>query len=109
MDDIEKIAKWVYETFEGRRLMINDVSLPWGGLLDYEIPWQEPHCGHREGKHIDIRFIVLNKDGEEEGFFRDPTKREKLRNFADEHTVFVVEEHPRGKPDHFHLKPKTRR
>lgn len=29
-------------------------SLPWGGLFDYKVPWQAPHCSHRDGNTIDI-------------------------------------------------------
>ena len=109
VDDIEKIARWVYETFDGRKLMINDVSLPWGGLLDFKNPWREPHCGHREGEHVDIRFKVKKKDGTEEWFFlANKEARAKWRKFSREHTVFVVEEHPKNRPNHFHLRPERR-
>ena len=84
--------------------MVNDVSLPWGGLLDIHSDWGEPHCGHREGKHIDVRFYVVDKDGEVR-YFVNKKVRNRLRNFAKDHSDMVVEEHPRGAPNHLHIKP----
>ncbi|MBI4655986.1 MAG: hypothetical protein HY746_04460 [Elusimicrobia bacterium] len=45
-------------------LVINDISLPWGGLFDVGttttppiqlIPWRPPHWYHRYGRQIDVR------------------------------------------------------
>ncbi len=106
-DDFEKIVKWFYETYDGRKLMVNDVSLPWGGLLDIHSNWSEPHCGHREGKHIDVRFYVVDKDGEVRYFF-NKERRRFIKGFARKHTSVVIEEHPPGRAHHFHIRPKRR-
>jgi len=57
---------------------------------------------------VDIRFWVKRRDGTVERFFGDPKKRKRLRRFAYRHTVFVVEEHPKNRPNHFHLRPERR-
>ena len=88
--------------------MVNDVSLPWGGLLDIHSNWSEPHCGHREGKHIDVRFYVVDKDGEVRYFFT-MDKRTEIKEFGSKNTYLVVEEHPPDKPNHLHIGPKRRK
>jgi hypothetical protein len=39
-------------------MRLNDMSLPWGGLFDFEQYWSEPHHLHRIGKSVDIENIV---------------------------------------------------
>lgn len=34
-------------------------SLPWGGLYDWHKDWKKPHCGHRDGKTIDLSVKTL--------------------------------------------------
>ena len=36
-------------------------GLPLGGVFDYQNTWLPPHCGHRNGKTIDISFDPFNK------------------------------------------------
>ncbi len=53
------------------RLQINDMSLPFGGLFDYDTAWQTPHNTHRTGDCVDIqskfmfgeRFYDANRNG----------------------------------------------
>jgi hypothetical protein len=47
-----------YFVLSGRRLSVNDMSLPRGGLFDIYGNWSKPHGSHREGKDADI-----NRDG----------------------------------------------
>jgi hypothetical protein len=35
-------------------LYVNDMSLVWGGILDYTQSWQPPHTSHRRGTSADI-------------------------------------------------------
>lgn len=43
-----------YLILSERRLSVNDMSLPKGGLFDIHGNWQTPHRSHREGKDADI-------------------------------------------------------
>ncbi len=54
-----KIAEKYYEFTDGRKLSINDLSLPKGGLFDYKATWAPPHTEHRTGNDADINL----KDG----------------------------------------------
>ncbi|HPD56305.1 MAG TPA: hypothetical protein P5294_08615 [Smithellaceae bacterium] len=55
--------KW-YNTFK-KPLVINDISLPKGGLLDcgkppdYKINWKTPHSSHRKGIEADILSVSV--------------------------------------------------
>ena len=50
---IETLASLYYAKYK-ERLMVNDGSLRYGGLYDYNETWAPPHWGHREGKNVDI-------------------------------------------------------
>ncbi len=42
-------------------LRINDISLIWGGLFDYEVantPWRPPHRSHRTGRNVDVDDVT---------------------------------------------------
>jgi len=41
----------------GRKLSVNDLSLPWGGLFDIQNDWGPPHQTHRFGTDADINRI----------------------------------------------------
>lgn len=54
-----------YSIYRGRRLSVNDMSLPKGGVFEARGDWEEtsfdwksPHKGHRAGRDVDI-----NRDG----------------------------------------------
>jgi murein endopeptidase len=53
--------KW-YQTFK-KPLVINDISLPKGGLLDCKTPekpnWNTPHSSHRKGIEADILSVSV--------------------------------------------------
>lgn len=34
-------------------------TLPWGGLFDIGRSWHTPHCGHRDGKTLDLSMSVF--------------------------------------------------
>jgi len=55
-DTIEKLKEIaeVYYDLTDRILSINDISLPRGGLFDYEETWNPPHAEHRTGTDADI-------------------------------------------------------
>lgn len=50
---IEFLAALYYAEYN-ERLMVNDGSLRYGGLYDYNETWAPPHSEHREGKNVDI-------------------------------------------------------
>jgi hypothetical protein len=43
-----------YRQETGDKLYFNDMSLPWGGILDINANWGAPHAEHRNGNVIDI-------------------------------------------------------
>ena len=50
------MASAYLETEKGT-LRINDISLIWGGLFDYDVmntPWSPPHKSHRIGENVDV-------------------------------------------------------
>jgi hypothetical protein len=57
------IAKTIFKEF-GKKISINDMSLPWGGLFDINGDWLTPHTSHRRGMSVDINRCV-ELDGSE--------------------------------------------
>jgi penicillin-insensitive murein endopeptidase len=60
------------ETFykqRNQKLYVNDMSLPWGGVLDFTDKWAPPHQTHRDGRHVDIR--KQNMSGDDVRAFRN--------------------------------------
>lgn len=53
---LQKIARTYFER-TGRKLSINDLSLPRGGLFDINNNWNPPHRTHRFGNDADINRI----------------------------------------------------
>jgi hypothetical protein len=43
-------------------LSSQSASLSWGGLFDINKDWKPPHCGHRDGKTIDLSMSGLTKN-----------------------------------------------
>lgn len=43
-----------YFKITGRRLSINDLSLPKGGVFDIDSNWTKPHASHRTGTDMDL-------------------------------------------------------
>jgi hypothetical protein len=76
LDTIKKLQKisnqYFYRT--DRKLSINDISLPKGGLLDYKATWAPPHKEHRIGTDADIN----RKDGG--GVFTNCWEDKALKN-----------------------------
>ena len=50
---IETLASLYYAEYN-ENLKVNDGSLRYGGLYDFEETWAPPHIEHREGKNMDI-------------------------------------------------------
>jgi hypothetical protein len=46
-------------------LRVNDISLQFGGRLDFASAtnWEPPHCGHRRGTSVDVKFVPGIKSG----------------------------------------------
>ncbi|MEO0267386.1 MAG: hypothetical protein ABIM36_04530 [candidate division WOR-3 bacterium] len=58
----------------GEIILINDISLPFGGLFDINGNWTVPHSTHRMGQNADIEGTG------EEGKFRKPQEIEEIIN-----------------------------
>ncbi len=56
LDTVGRAVYLAYEYFKvtGRRLSINDLSLPKGGLFDINNNWDRPHGSHRTGTDMDL-------------------------------------------------------
>jgi hypothetical protein len=56
LDTVGRAVYLAYEYFDliGRRLSINDLSLPKGGLFDINNNWTDPHITHRTGTDMDL-------------------------------------------------------
>lgn len=50
---IGQLASHYYST-HSENLVVNDASLLYGGLYDFQENWDTPHAAHREGKNCDI-------------------------------------------------------
>jgi hypothetical protein len=56
--ELTLLANRWYSAF-GKPLVINDISLPRGGLLDVDSNWKTPHSSHRKGIDADILRISV--------------------------------------------------
>jgi hypothetical protein len=78
-------------------------SLPWGGLLDMNQDWVTPHCGHRDGKTIDLGIRTLSE--EEKGILNEAVLNAGLYfYYAPESPFYNSGEDPI--PDHWHVQVK---
>lgn len=61
-DTIKKLKEIAEEYYKrsGIILSINDISLPRGGLFDYEGTWEPPHSSHRTGTDADINRLGID-------------------------------------------------
>ena len=50
---IGSLAALYYAEYS-EKLKVNDGSLRYGGLYDYNETWAPPHWGHRDGKNVDV-------------------------------------------------------
>jgi len=60
---VKELAEEFHSLYAGRKLRLTDMSLPAGGLFDYEETWAPPHTWHREGVDIDIANEVVVESG----------------------------------------------
>ncbi len=74
IETFEEIAEKYFLLTDGRRLSVNDISLPGGGLFDVDGTWSPPHVSHRIGTDVDIN----RADGG--GVLRNCTQDIYLRN-----------------------------
>jgi hypothetical protein len=75
---IMSIAGLYKEEFQ-RRLLINDISLPYGGLFDINGDWQTPHKTHREGKNVDVDDKTAEGISVDRRWLRDKIGKEPFR------------------------------
>lgn len=74
-------------------------SLFWGGLFDIDQDWDEPHCGHRDGKTLDLSLSVFYKN-----FYSKELKTALSRAVTDSGFVFYGDESPANPEiNHWHI------
>jgi hypothetical protein len=61
--EIHEIAESFYLANDSTKLRINDMSLEYGGLFDFENNWTTPHRSHRIGINADIGFSGVDTLG----------------------------------------------
>jgi len=89
-----ELARLFSARFPGKKLSLNDMSLPWGGVFDINGNWGPDHAWHRYGLDIDIR-----------SFDRTPQEAASLQLLSEllGFSRFII--HPATEPSpHFHLK-----
>ncbi len=64
LTSIQNIAADYDSLHSGVKLLINDISLPYGGLFDINGDWQPPHKEHRMGKSADIDDTGIDQNGQ---------------------------------------------
>lgn len=77
------------------KLRVNDMSLKWGGLFDFNNNWSPPHKSHRTGTNADIGFKAIGPDG---GCKRD-TNLKILRRVIIKYTGKI----PLKETGHYHI------
>lgn len=88
---VEQIAATMLRE-TGIFLRVNDMSLPKGGLFDFNNNWRTPHITHRVGRHADIGFEGIR------GGICTPYNLSRLKEAILEVTKFS----PLSEPGHFH-------
>jgi len=87
-----------------QKMVINDMSLEWGGLFDIYGDWDHPHQAHRDGRNVDIPWQVYTGSGqctEDPGSICAPKNSEAWQKIKEalELAFDSVEEH---NENHFH-------
>lgn len=73
-------------------LIVNDGSLPWGGLYDYKDTWKPPHGSHRIGTDIDVRSKNIPE-----------RNRKDFEKLACDSGGYPKLEYPGADNEHYHL------
>ena len=79
---IETLASLYYAEFN-ENLVVNDGSLRYGGLYDYDETWAPPHIEHREGENMDIYPTQPDSTNSPKWLFLMREIREFGSSFAD--------------------------
>ena len=84
---------------EVHQLISGGASLPTGGLFDISKTWWAPHCGHRDGRTMDLNISHLTK-----------TEKNVLKEMLSAYFNFpVAKESPRSaKPTHWHVQMRKK-
>ncbi len=53
--ELESIGR-IFNGATGQLMRVNDTSLEWGGLFDFDNIWTPPHTQHRVGIHADVEI-----------------------------------------------------
>jgi len=96
--------KWV-DSLKQRKLDINDISLPYGGLFDVSGQWRSEHSYHREGLDVDVRTERPGRAGvkvrNQQGLWVGNSKFERL---AEQFGVKGARGHKKGSnEEHYHV------
>jgi hypothetical protein len=76
-------------------LRFNDMSLPVGGLFDYNRSWHPPHDTHRDGRAVDVSRTDMA------GFFAECQDNHELRKTVEHNVGYNT---PQGEP--YHCEPQ---
>lgn len=60
VETLNIIAEKYFILTDGRKLSVNDISLPMGGLFDHKATWVPPHKTHRTGTDADINRAQID-------------------------------------------------
>jgi hypothetical protein len=85
---LQELGRRFFAQFQ-KNIWVNDISLPVGGLFDFQNTWTPPHRTHRDGRDADVNWSSMSAD--ERQFF----------SMNAEALGFRVEIHPN--PPHWHL------
>lgn len=78
---VQTLAQRFQALYPDLELHITDMSLPMGGLFDYQATWEPPHKRHRNGRSVDISWMAWNKTTGVAGRLTDAQYR-NLRRIA---------------------------
>jgi hypothetical protein len=53
-----------------KKLLVNDMSLRQGGVLDFNDTWVPPHQTHQDGRHVDIQMVGAMDNDDRKAFRR---------------------------------------
>ena len=105
-DSLPLLASAWVDSLRQEDLIINDISLPSGGLFDVSGEWRPEHSEHREGLDVDVRTAIAGvRDGVKvrnaQGKWVGNQKFEKL---CEQYGVKRAAGHKKGtSAEHYHL------
>ncbi len=96
MDKIVAITQEFKAVFPSETVLLNDMSLPLGGVFDINGDWEPPHLDHQEGEAVDYNLLYFPL-----GFNSTSVEAERLARFIKKKHLNI---HVEG--DHWHIQMK---